>query len=104
MFWRTYSGRSDELIVREPERDLALRRLRRVGAVHQVVRHRVRKIAADRSRLGIRGIRRADGLAHRGDGALALDDQRQCRAGGDEFDELAEERLLPVLGVMRLAE
>src|SRR5947208_1863614 len=39
---------SDEVIVREPEPDLARRRLRRVGAVHQVVGHREREVAADR--------------------------------------------------------
>ena len=36
--------------------------------------------------------------------ALALDDERQRRTGGDELDELAEERLPAVFCVMRLPE
>ena len=43
-------------------------------------------------------------FAHRRDRALALDDERPRRRGGDERDELAEERLLAVLGVVLLAE
>src|SRR6478736_8042091 len=104
MFWRTYSGRSDELIVREPERDLARRRLRRVGAVNEVVRHREREVAADRAWLGVGRVRRADRLAHRRDRALPLDDERKCRRRRDELDELAEERLLRVLGVVLLGQ
>src|SRR5439155_1859651 len=100
MFCRTYSGRSDELIVREPERDLARRRLGRVGAVHEVVGHRACQVAANRARLRVGRIRRADRLAQRRDRALALDDERQRRPGGDELHELAEERLLAVLGVV----
>src|SRR5205807_7227515 len=84
----------DELIAGEPERDLALGRLRRVGAVHEVVRHRHREVAANGPRLGVGGVRRADRLAHCRDGALALDDERPRRPRGDELDELAEERLL----------
>ena len=53
---------SDELIGGEPERDLALGGLRRVGAVHEVVGHRHREVAADRARLGVGRIRRADRL------------------------------------------
>ena len=80
------------------------RGLRRVGAVDEVVRHRHREVAADRARLGVGRVRRADRLAHRRDRAFALDDERPRRPRGDEVDELAEERLLPVLGVVRLAE
>ena len=54
--------------------------------------------------VGVRGIRRADRLPHRRDRALALDHERPRRRGGDEVDELAEERLLAVLGVVLLAE
>src|SRR5579859_2146008 len=94
---------SGELIA-EPERDLARRRLGRIGAVHEVVGHRHREVAADRPRLGVGRVRRADRLAERRDGTRALDDERPGRAGADELDELAEERLLLVLGVMALAE
>src|SRR4051794_10283317 len=67
---------SGELIGGEPERDLALGGLRRVGAVDEVVRHRHREVAADRPRLGVRRVRRADRLAHRRDRTLALDHER----------------------------
>ena len=90
--------------VTEPERDLALRRLRRVGAVHEVVGHRGGEVAADRPRRGVRGIGRADRRPHRRDRAFALDDERPRRARGDELDELAEERLLAVLGVVLLPQ
>src|SRR5437016_5335617 len=44
--WRSQKARlsSDELIVREPEADLACGRLGRIGAVHEVVRHREREV------------------------------------------------------------
>src|SRR5205814_3785142 len=50
------------------------------------------------------GIRGADRLARRGDRAVALEDERERRPGGDEVDELAEERLLAMFRVVRLAE
>src|SRR5436190_14849565 len=103
-FFSTYSGRSDELIVREPKRDLALGRFRGVGAVDEVVRHRERQVAANRTRCRLGRIGRADRRAQRCDRSLSLDDERERRARGDELDELAEERLLPVFGVVRLAE
>src|SRR4051794_18043930 len=95
---------SGELIGGEPERDLALRRLRRVGAVHEIVRHRHRKIAADRARIGVRRIRGADRLAHRRDRSFPFDDERPRRARRDELDELPVEGLLLVLCVVLLAE
>src|SRR4051812_23210631 len=95
---------SAELIGGEPERDLAFGRLRRVGAVDEVVRHRAREIAANRARLRVGRIRRTDRLAHRRDRAFALDDERPRRARGDEFDELAEEGLLAVLSVVLFTE
>src|SRR4051812_2533517 len=95
---------ASELIGGEPERDLALGRLRRVGAVDEVVRHRAREVAANRARLRIGGGRRADRLAHRRDCAFAFHDERPGRARRDELDELAEERLLAVLAVVLLAE
>ena len=72
--------------------------------MHEVVRHRERELAAQRSGVGVGGVRRADRLARGRDRALALEDERERRAGGDEVDELAEERLLAVLGVVRLPE
>ncbi len=54
--------------------------------------------------VGLGGVRRADRAAARRDRALALEHERERRARGDEVDELAEERLLAVLGVVRLAE
>src|SRR6266404_6946724 len=75
----TLRSRSDELIA-EPERDLPRRRLGRIGAVHEVVGHRYGEAAANRSRLRIGGIRRADRLAQRRDRAVALDDERPRRA------------------------
>ena len=64
----------------------------------------VREVAADRAGLGVGGVRRADRLPHRRDRALALDDERPGRRGDDEVDELAEEGLLAVLGVVLGAE
>ena len=90
--------------IREPEPDLALGRLGRVRAVHEVVRHREGELAAERARVGVGGVRRADRLARRGDRAFALEHERERRPRRDEVDELAEERLLAVLGVVRLAE
>jgi len=69
--------------------------------VHEVVRHREREIAADRARLRVGGIGRADRRSQRGDRAFPLDDERERRPRRDELDELAEERFLLVLGVMR---
>jgi hypothetical protein len=95
---------SDELMVREPERDLLLGRLRRVGAVDEVVRHQERQVAADRAGIGVGRIRGPDRPAARGDGALPFEDERERRARGDELDELAEERLLAVDVVVPLGE
>src|SRR5919202_1523390 len=103
-FRGTYSGYSDELIVREPERDLALGRLGGVGAVDEVVRHRRGEVAADGARVGVDGVRRADRLAQRRDRPLPLHHERPRRRGGDEVHELAEKRLLAMLRVVALAE
>ena len=75
-------------------------RLGRVRAVHEVVRHREREVAADRARRGVGRVRRAHRRADDGDRPLALEHERQRRRRGDEVDELAEERLLGVLGVV----
>ena len=47
---RSGAGKAGTCAVGEPQRDLALGQLRRIGAVHQVVRHRQREIAANRPR------------------------------------------------------
>src|SRR5437016_6990113 len=96
----TYSGSA----IAEPQPDLPLRGLRRVRAVHEVVRHREREIAADRSGRGVRGIRRAHRRPDDRDRRLALEHEHQRRCRGDELDQLAEERLLLVLGVVLLGE
>src|SRR2546423_4074659 len=90
--------------IREPEPDLALGGFRRVGAVHEVVGHRERELAAQRAGARLRGVRRPDRLAARCDRGLALQHEGQRRARGDEVDELTEERLLLVLRVVRLTE
>ena len=51
-----------------------------------------------------RGVRRAHRGADDGDRALALEHERERRRRGDELDELAEERLLGVLGVVLLGQ
>src|SRR5512146_3580607 len=94
---------SDEPIG-EPDPDLALGRLGGVGAVDEVVRHRERVVAADAAGRRLCGVRRADRRAAGRDRALAFEHECERRPGGDEVDELAEERLLLVLGVMGLAE
>ena len=70
----------------------------------EVVRHRECEVAADRARLGVGRVRRADRRPQRGDRTLAFDDERERRARGDELDELAEERLGLVLVVVFFAE
>ena len=71
-------------LIGEPERDLARGRLRRVGAVHEVVRHREREVAADRARRRVGRVRRAHRRAHDRDRALALEHERERRRRGDE--------------------
>src|SRR5262249_16897855 len=84
---------SDEPIG-EPDPDLTLGRLGRVTAVDEVVRHRQRELAAQRAGIGVGRVRRAYRLAAGGDRTVALEDEREGRSGGDELDEVAEERLL----------
>ena len=61
-------------------------------------------VAAQRAGVGVGRVRGADRLARSRDRPLALEHERERRPRGDEVDELAEERLLAVLGVVRLAE
>src|SRR5215211_8596474 len=94
---------SGELIA-EPERDLALRRSRRVGTVHEVVRHRQREVAANRPGSGVRRVGRPHRRPDDHDRALALEHERERRSGGDELNELPEERFLAMLGVVAVSE
>ena len=100
---RFFAASSDQPIG-EPQRDLALGGLGRVRPVDEVVRHRERELAAQRAGIGVGRIGRADRLARGRDRALALEHERERRPRGDEVDELAEERLLAVLGVVLRAE
>ena len=52
----------------------------------------------------VAGIRRAHRRPDDRDRRLALEHERKRRRGGDELDELAEERLLAVLGVVLVRE
>ena len=63
-----------------------------------------REVAADRAGGGLERVGGADDLAGGADRVLALEDERDDRAGGDELDELAEERLALVLAVVLLGE
>src|SRR3954468_13275736 len=95
-------GRSQ---VGEPELQLALGRLRRVRAVYQVVLGLQGEVAADGARGGLLDrVGAAGQLAERGDGARALDGERDQRARRDELQQLAEERTLLVLGVVLLGQ
>ena len=90
--------------LREEEGRLARRRLVGVRAVDHVLADLEREVAADRARRGLERVGRADDLARGDDGLVALEDHGDQRAGGDELDELAEERLALVLGVVLLGE
>jgi hypothetical protein len=70
--------------------------------VDEVVRHRERKIAADRAGCGVGRVRRSDRRPDDRDRGFALDGERQGGPGRNELDQLAEERLLRVLGVVGL--
>src|SRR5699024_540139 len=91
------------LEVREPDGDLALSGLRGVGTVDDVLADGQGEVAADGARGGLGHWVGATGeLAPCVDGALALDDAGDQRCGGDELDELTEERLVSVLLVVLL--
>src|SRR5690606_31249000 len=80
--------------VGEPELDLACGRLRRVRAVHDVVLHRQGEVAPDAAGVGLDRVGRARQLPERLDRAVALHHRGHHRAGGDERQQLAEERLV----------
>ena len=81
-----------------------LRARLRVGAVHDVLREQRREVAADRAGRRVGGIGRAHHRADAGDRVLAADGEGEDGAGRDERDELAEEGLALVLGVVLLRE
>src|SRR5579875_3195543 len=87
--------------LREKDLDFPGRRVRRVRAVHDVLRNLQRVIAPDRARSSGNRIGRARQRAERLDRARPLRDQGHQRAGRDELDERAEERLAGVLGVVQ---
>ena len=87
-------------LIREPELDLALRRLRRVRPVHEVVGHRQREVAADRPGRATRPGWSSPSSCGRPGSPTRPRARARASARGDELDELAEERLLRVLGVV----
>src|SRR3712207_223873 len=88
----------------EEEVGLALGRLVGVRAVDHVLADLEGEVAADRAGRGLERVRRADDLAGGLHGLVALEDHGDERAARDEVDELAEERLALVLGVVLLGE
>src|SRR3954453_15051110 len=88
----------------KPDPDLALGRLVGVGAVDHVEGHLEREVAADRTGGGLDRVGRADQLAGRLHGFRSFQDHRHQGAAGDEGDELAEEGLLGVLGVVLVGD
>src|SRR5215211_2476309 len=75
-----------------------------VGAVDQVVRHTQGQVPAEGTGGGVGGVGRAHEGTHRLDGALAPNPHRDDGGRGDELDQLLEEGLLAVLGVVLLGE
>src|SRR5262245_35655704 len=88
----------------KPECDLTRRRLRRVRAVDEIVRHRKREVATDRSGAGVGWVGRAHRRADGRDRPLPLQHERQGRPRSDELDELGVEGLLRVFRVVLLGE
>src|SRR3954451_3079077 len=88
--------------VGEEELHLAASRLRRVAAVDEGLADLEGEVAADRSGRRLDRVGDAHQPADRLVGARTLRDERDERAAGDEVDELAEERLAVVLGVVLL--
>src|SRR6185312_5217994 len=87
---------------REEDGGLARCGLVRVRAVDHVLADLECVVAADRTGRGRGRVRRADRLARGLHRLVALEHGGDERAGGDELDELAEERALLVLGVVGL--
>src|SRR5271154_515910 len=86
---------------REPEPDLTLSRLRRIGAVHQVELRFEAEIAADSAGRGLlHRVGCAGQLPHRRDRPWALHDRRHQRSRRDELEQVREERLAVMFGVV----
>src|SRR6185503_4255565 len=81
-----------EQAVGEEQPELPPRARARVGAVHDVLREEGRQVAADRPGRRVGRVRRAHQPADPGDRILAADGERQHGTGGDEVDEVTEER------------
>ena len=88
----------------EPDPDLALGRLVGVGAVDHVESHLEGEVPADQAGGGLDRVGGTDQLAGGRDRFGSLEDDRDQRSAGDEVDELAEERLLGVLGVVLVGD
>jgi hypothetical protein len=81
-------------------RDLAGAVLRGVGAVGQVAADVHAEVVADGARRGLGRLGGAQGLAHGGDGVLALPGHGQHRRAGDVVDQARVEGLVLELGVV----
>ena len=85
---------ADQLVVAEPESQLAGSGLGAVGGVHEVLRGLDREVAADRSGGSLVRASRAVHRPDDGDRVGALQGGRHKRPGGDELHEPLEERLV----------
>ncbi len=89
----------------KPEGDLAGRRLRRIRAMHQVELGLQTQVAADGARSGLLDRVGATGqLPKRRDSTRPFEDRGNDGPGGDELQQIAEERLVLVLGVVSRGE
>src|SRR5689334_3640995 len=86
----------------EEDLRLALGGVRGVRPVNEIGLDLEAVVAADRSRRRLDRVGGADHLAGRLHGLVTLEHHRHERAAGDELHQLAEERLVLVLGVMLL--
>src|SRR3546814_2306782 len=91
---------------REPERDLSRCGLVAVGGVDEVLRRDGGEVAPDRARLGVVHLGGADHLAHERERVVrrTFDHHRENGRAGEEGDQLTEEGLVGVLGVVLLGE
>src|SRR5215207_11057591 len=91
--------------IRKEECDLPFRGLGPIRTVHEVLARLEREVAADRPRGGVARVRRAHHGSHDPPSVRpTCDDHRDERATRDERDQLVEERLAVVLGVVALRE
>src|SRR5512133_537306 len=111
--WRRIARRCGERLARtsvtaallevgEEQRRLARGRLVGVRPVDHVLADLEREVPADRAGRRLERVGGPDDLPGGHDGLVALEDHRHERPRGDELDQLAEERLALVLGVMTL--